>query len=373
VGSRVVTKWPESRAGQFRERLLSWYGSHKRLLPWRSSPTPYRVWIAEIMLQQTRVQTVLPYYTRFLKRFPDLAALAAASEEDVLAHWAGLGYYRRARNLRKAARKVVDQWRGRFPETLEDIGGLPGVGRYTAAAIISIAFNQPHAVVDGNVRRVIRRLCGIVKAPEDLIWELAESLLAKGRARDFNQAFMELGALVCLPSRPLCDVCPVRSLCHSGHRASVPASRERLRPAQVPVEMFLLVLECGEQIAIARQPDGGFIPGEWGLPGNTLRAAQQPLAAARRLARGILGRVPQLDLYAPVRHAITHRRILAQVWGASIEPPAPALAGAGRYAWAPRSSLDRVFTSSLFHKALARIPAAGRRQSLRSSRTPLSR
>jgi A/G-specific adenine glycosylase len=366
-----MTKWPGSRARQFRERLLSWYERHKRMLPWRSSPTPYRVWIAEIMLQQTRVQTVLPYYTRFLKRFPDLAALAAASEEDVLAHWAGLGYYRRARNLRKAAIKIADQWRGRFPETLEDIGGLPGVGRYTAAAVISIAFNQPHAVVDGNVRRVIRRLYGIAGAPDDLFWELAESLLARGRARDFNQAFMELGALVCLPSRPLCIACPVQSLCQSGRRGRVPDSTERYRPAQVPVEMLLLVLECGEQIAIARQPDGGFIPGEWGLPGSTLRAAQQPLAAARRLARGILGRVPQLDLYAPVRHSITHRRILAQVWGASIEPPAPELAD--RHAWAPRTSLARVFTSSLFHKALARIPAAGRRQSFRSSRTPLSR
>jgi A/G-specific adenine glycosylase len=323
------------------------------------------------MLQQTRVQTVLPYYTRFLKRFPDLAALAAASEEDVLGHWAGLGYYRRARNLRKAARKVVDQRRGGFPETLEDIGDLPGVGRYTAAAIMSIAFNQPHAVVDGNVRRIIRRLYGIDKAPEGLFWKLAESLLAKGRARDFNQAFMELGALVCLPSRPLCDVCPVRSLCHSGRRGCVPASRERYRPAQVPVEMFLLVLECEGKVVVARQPDGGFIPGNWGLPGNTLRSAQQPLAAARRLARGILGRAPQLGLCAPVRHAITHRRILAHVCSASIEPPAPKLAD--RHAWAPRTALGRVLTSSLFRKALARIPAAGRRQPFRSSRTPLSR
>jgi A/G-specific adenine glycosylase len=371
VESYVIRKWPGIKNRQFRERLLSWYGRHKRMLPWRSRPTPYRVWIAEIMLQQTRVQTVLPYYTRFLKRFPDPAALAAASEEDVLAHWAGLGYYRRARNLRKAAIKIADQWRGRFPETLEDIGNLPGVGRYTAAAILSIAFKQPRAAVDGNVRRVIRRLYGIAKAPDDLFWELAESLLAKGRARDFNQAFMELGALVCLPSRPLCDICPVRSLCHSSRRGCVPASHARNRPAQVPVEMFLLVLECGGQIAIARQPDGGFIPGEWGLPGNTLRAAQQPLAAARCLARGILGRALQLELYAPVRHAITHRRILAHVCSASIEPPAPALAD--RHAWAPRTSLGRIFTSSLFRKALARIPAAGRRQLFRSSKTPLSR
>ena len=227
----------------------------------------------------------------------------------------------------------MDDWRGRFPETLEDIGDLPGVGRYTAAAIASIAFNQPHAVVDGNVRRIIRRLMGIGKAPEDLFWELAESLLARSRPRDFNQAFMELGALICLPSRPLCTACPVRSLCHSGRRGCVPVSREQYRPAQVPVEMFLLVLECDGQIVIARQPDGGFIPGDWGFPGNTLRAAQQLQAAARRLARGILGRVPQLDTCAPVRHAITHRRILAHVCSASIEPPAPELAV--RHAGAP--------------------------------------
>ena len=371
MGSRIVRKWPGNRTRQFRARLLSWYGGHKRALPWRSHPAPYRVWVAEIMLQQTRVRTALPYYTRFLKRFPNPAALAAASEDEVLAYWAGLGYYRRARNLRQAALEIMEQWQGRFPATLERIAGLPGVGRYTAAAILSIAFNRPHAAVDGNVRRIIRRLFGIGEARDALIWELAETLLDRRCARDFNQAFMELGALVCLPARPLCAACPVRSLCHSGRRSCLPDSRPRHRPAQAGVEMFLLVLECGGQIVIARQPNGGFIPGEWGLPGNILGAAQRPLAAARRLARGILGSAPQLDLHAPVRHAITHRRILAHVCGASIEPPAPALAGA--HAWARRSSLDRIFTSSLFRKALAQGPEPGGRQALLSSRTPLSR
>ena len=341
------------------------------MLPWRSRPDPYRVWVAEIMLQQTRVQTALPYYTCFLERFPDPAALAAASEEDVLAHWAGLGYYRRARNLRQAAIEITEQCQGRFPATLERVAGLPGVGRYTAAAILSIAFNRPHAAVDGNVRRIIRRLFGIAEARDALVWELAETLLARRRARDFNQAFMELGALVCLPARPLCAACPVRSFCRSGRRGRLPDSSPRHRPAQARVEMFLLVLQCGGQIVIARQLNGGFIPGEWGLPGSVLRAAEQPLSAARRLARGILGRAPQLDLYAPVRHAITHRRILAHVCGASIEPPAPVLDGA--HAWAPRSSLERTFTSSLFRKAVSRVAAPGGYQALFSSRTPLSR
>ena len=371
MSSPVIRKWPESRIRQFRRRLLSWYERHRRILPWRTQPTPYRVWVAEIMLQQTRVQTVLPYYTRFLERFPDPAALAAASEGDVLAHWAGLGYYRRARNLRQAAIGIVEQWQGRLPDTPERLASLPGVGRYTAAAILSIAFNQPQAAVDGNVRRIVRRLFGIAEAGEALTWELADSLLARRRARDFNQAFMELGALVCLPARPLCAVCPVRFLCHSGRRGCRPAVRRRSRPVQAGVEMFLLALACGEQIVIARQQNGGFIPGEWGLPGSTLRAAQQPLAAARRLARGILGRPPQLDLHAPVRHVITNRRILAHVCGASIKPPAPALAGA--YAWAPQSSLVRIFTSSLFRKALAQVPALVGPQALLSSRTPLSR
>jgi len=341
------------------------------MLPWRSQPAPYRVWIAEIMLQQTRVQTVLPYYARFLERFPDPAALAAASEEDVLAHWAGLGYYRRARNLRQAAMRIMEEWQGRFPATLDGVTRLPGVGRYTAAAILSIAFNQPHAAVDGNVRRIIRRLFGIAEARDAFIWKLAESLLARERARDFNQAFMELGALVCLPAHPLCPACPVRSLCHSGRRGAPPASPSRQRPSHEDVEMFLLVLACGGEIVIARQQHGGFIPGKWGLPGKILRAPKQPLAAARRLARSILGCEPQLYSHAPVRHAITHRRIQAHVCSALIGPPTPALSGA--YAWAPRSSLDRIFTSSLFRKALAQAQAPAGRQALFSSRTPLSR
>ncbi len=177
------------------------------------------------MLQQTRITTALPYFERFLERFPDVQALASASEPDILETWAGLGYYQRARHLRCAARKIVLELGGAFPESLEEIRQLPGVGRYTAAAISSIAFHQPEPVVDGNVRRIIRRLLGVTDAPEGFFWQQARSWLVEDRAADFNQAFMELGALVCVPSRPHCGTCPVQSLCATGvHGLAPPAT-----------------------------------------------------------------------------------------------------------------------------------------------------
>jgi A/G-specific adenine glycosylase len=197
--------WDWEKTRNFQERLLHWYGRHKRELPWRSNPAPYRVWVSEIMLQQTQAKTVLPYYDRFFKRFPDIQSLARASEQEVLALWAGLGYYGRARNLHRAARQIVDDHGGVFPDKLEEILMLPGIGRYTAGAICSIAFNRPLPIVDGNVRRVIRRLHGIGRRiPESHFWNQASAWVPEGKTSAFNQAVMELGALVCLPHRPLC-------------------------------------------------------------------------------------------------------------------------------------------------------------------------
>ena len=196
----------------FQQRLLVWFDQHKRDLPWRRDRDPYRVWLSEIMLQQTRVAAVTDHYERFLRRFPSIEKLASAREATVLAAWSGLGYYRRARMLHAAAKKIVKEHGGKLPGKAEDLLALPGIGRYTASAIASIAFDEPVAVVDGNVERVLQRVHGKNLAGEDL-WRAAGDLLSRQRPGDFNQAMMELGATVCLPRQPQCLLCPVSDLC----------------------------------------------------------------------------------------------------------------------------------------------------------------
>jgi len=201
-----------SERGNFRRDLLAWYDSCRRDLPWRASRDPYRVWLSEIMLQQTRVAAVIDHYHEFLRRFPTVQKLAAAREASVLAAWSGLGYYRRARLMHAASKVIVREFGGRFPSTAKDLLELPGIGRYTAAAIASIAFDEPVAVVDGNVERVLQRISGQRSAGERL-WTIANRLLDTKRPGDFNQAMMELGATVCTPRAPACLTCRVREMC----------------------------------------------------------------------------------------------------------------------------------------------------------------
>ncbi|HEX9110011.1 MAG TPA: A/G-specific adenine glycosylase, partial [Terriglobales bacterium] len=196
----------------FRRALLRWYDKHRRDLPWRKTHDAYRIWLSEIMLQQTRVAAVLEHYRLFLERFPNLEALASAPEDAVLAAWSGLGYYRRARMLHQCAKELVTLQGGRFPQNAEALRTLPGIGRYTAAAIASIAFDEPIAVVDGNVERVVQRLTGC-NLTQQQVWQQAQSILSASRPGDFNQSMMELGATVCLPRDPKCPACPVRKWC----------------------------------------------------------------------------------------------------------------------------------------------------------------
>jgi A/G-specific adenine glycosylase len=246
----------------FRQRLLSWYRTNARDLPWRRSRDPYRIWVSEIMLQQTRVAAVVPYYERFLLSFPDVRSLAMAEESGVLSAWSGLGYYSRARNLQQAAREIVQL--GRFPSDYESIRNLPGIGPYTAAAVASIAFGLPHAVVDGNVRRVLSRIaCG-----ETSPAILADELLDRGQPGDFNQALMELGATLCVPRQPKCDVCPVASLCEArrqGRQEEFPPPKPK--PLKVAVAVTLLIAERkGRLLVKVRRgfrelPEAGELPG----------------------------------------------------------------------------------------------------------------
>ena len=218
----------------FRRSLLKWYDEHRRDLPWRQTRDPYRIWLSEIMLQQTRVAAVLEHYRIFLERFPDVYALFAASEDSVLAAWSGLGYYRRARMLHQCAKEIVERHGGSFPQSSEVLRQLPGIGRYTAAAIASIAFSEPVAVVDGNVERVLRRLSG-TELTKEQDWQQAQAMLAPSRPGDFNQAMMELGATVCVPREPRCLLCPVRKCCvtQGDLPREAPASPQKIGRAHV--------------------------------------------------------------------------------------------------------------------------------------------
>jgi A/G-specific adenine glycosylase len=258
-------------AAGIRRRLLAWYRKHKRDLPWRRTADPYRIWISEIMLQQTRVAAVLPYYGRFLARFPDVHALAEAGEQDLLAAWAGLGYYSRARNLQKAAKNIVE--RGEFPRDHSSLRELPGVGDYTASAVSSIAFGLPHAVVDGNVARVLSRLApelGDIKSEvvRKRLRALAEVLLDRRRPGEFNQALMELGATVCVPKRPLCQRCPVRLYCEArkqGLENQLPVRGPG--PSADQREKRLLVVEKAGKVLFWQRPaESSRLAKFWELP-----------------------------------------------------------------------------------------------------------
>jgi len=272
----------------FRRALLRWYDLHRRDLPWRETRDPYRIWLSEIMLQQTRVAAVVDHYRIFLERFPNAQALAAASQEDVLAAWSGLGYYRRARMMHQGAQQIAEQHGGCFPQDSESLRALPGIGRYTAAAIASIAFAEPVAVVDGNVERVLQRLTGIhLTTPQT--WQHAQALLAENRPGDFNQAMMELGATVCVPREPRCAACPVRKWC-----ATQGATQKEVARAQSPSRQRKKQIWCalewrnGEgkrtnngngsgQIRLVQRPKkASLMAGMWELP----QSSEPPPAAS---------------------------------------------------------------------------------------------
>ena len=256
--------------------LLAWYDQYQRQLPWRETTDPYPIWIAEIMLQQTRVETVLPYYQRWLERFPTIQALAAASQEQVLNLWEGLGYYSRARNLHKAARIVVDQFDGSIPSDLHDLERLPGIGKAGAHDILSIAFGQDYACVDGNIRRVISRIFEVESVQgsaefETRVQTIVTKHLPSGRAGDYNQAWMDLGASICLPTEPKCDLCPVKSECRSfAHNSQLayPLKKTKLPvPVLISVAVvFLRTYPDAQQVLLYQRSQTGLLAGMWSFP-----------------------------------------------------------------------------------------------------------
>lgn len=334
--------------GTARAALLAWYRRARRDMPWRREVSPYRTWVSEIMLQQTTVAAVTPKFEAFVRRFPDIASLASAPEEQVLAAWAGLGYYSRARNLRRAAIEVAERHGGTFPSDFDAILDLPGIGRYTAGAIASIAFGLPRAVVDGNVVRVFSRLYGLPGRAKDpafvkAIWELAEPLVPAEAPGDWNQALMELGATVCAPESPSCGTCPVSAGCAAfakGLQAELPTPEARRAPT--PVRWTCLWIEDkGRVLLWKRGPEERLLKNLWGLP----EAARVPAVAGRRLGA--------------VTHSITHHAVSVELREAR---PRPGARLPPQAAWTPRARLRERLVSSLWLKSLALTarPAPGR-------------
>ena len=328
-----------------RRRLLNWYRKNRRDLPWRRSLDPYAIWISETMLQQTQVKTVLPYYARFLDAFPTVQALAAAPLPRVLRLWSGLGYYRRAENLHKAARQIVAHHGGNLPRDYELLRALPGIGDYTAGALLSIAFDEKYPAVDGNVRRVFNRI--FRTNAEATVREIAGKLAQTSHPGNLNQALMELGATVCTPKEPRCGDCPVTSDCRSRDRLGQSARRPRayFRDVTWP----LAIVDCHGKILLRRRQAEGLLAKLWELPGGEIGSTAQPEVAIRKQLRplAIAGLRPQR--LGELRHSITDRRIHAPVllyrWPLKKSLPPG-------WRWIVPSQLHRYATSSMTHKAI---------------------
>jgi A/G-specific adenine glycosylase len=352
---------PDGERRAIARELLSWYGHNRRDLPWRKSPEPYAVWVSEVMLQQTQVDTVRGYFERWMKRFPSVRALAKANEADVLHAWQGLGYYSRARNLWRGAQAVVSEHRGVVPETLESLLSLPGIGPYSAGAILSIAHGKRAPIVDGNVTRVLARLFGLrgdpTRAPlKAEIWALAGELVPAERPGDFNQAMMELGATVCAPRSPACSACPVARRC-AARREGLAAILPELpkRRATVDVARAAAVVRRGQAVLAVQVPgDATRWASMWQFPNTDVAAGEAPESAARRIVKESLG----LDLekgepLLVVRHAVTHHRITLDVFDYAAPPVRGVPRVKASMAWKRPEELDALAMPSA-HRRIAK-------------------
>lgn len=300
----------------FATELLSWYARHARDLPWRANPDPYPVWVSEIMLQQTRVETVIPYFKRWMKRFPTISDLGKASQQEVLSLWEGLGYYSRARNLLRAAQIVIAEHGGELPRQPQALMKLPGIGRYTAGAIASIAYGFDEPALDGNIRRVLARAFN-VEAParssngERRLWELAAEHLPTGRAGEYNQALMDLGATVCTPGEPDCERCPLAGLCLA-RRLGIQEQRPvRLNKPPIPHHtVTAAIITRGARVLIAQRPADGLLGGLWEFPGGKLDDGEDLVDCLQREILEELGARIKVEIPLGVyQHAYTHYRV----------------------------------------------------------------
>ncbi len=342
---------------RFRQQLLDWFSVNQRKLPWRQHPSLYEVWLSEVMLQQTQVQTVLRYYSRFLNRFPSLESVAEATEEDVLKIWEGLGYYSRVRNFHRAARMVVEKFHGQIPAQYDQFRALPGVGDYIASAVLSIGLNQPLAVVDGNVKRVIARLFLLtspIKERETLrqIRAKAELLLDRREPGNFNQAMMELGATVCVPRRPDCQHCPVANFCRA--RREEMASRIPVRSPRKSIpeyEIAVGVVVKKGKLLITRRKSQGLLGGLWEFPGGKIRSGESPeKACVREIQEEVNLRVRPFHLLTTVKHTYSHFKIRLTVYVCIYQNGRVRLNGPVDFRWVSPGTLGRFAFPGANHK-----------------------
>ncbi len=307
----------DAHLNAFRYDLLAWFDRHAREMPWRHTDDPYRIWLSEVMLQQTRVDQAMPYFRRFTEAFPSVHDLADAPLDYVLRLWEGLGYYSRARNLHRAARMIVDVHDGRFPDTYAEARKLPGVGPYTAAAVLSIAYGKPYAALDGNVIRVLTRVFAIAEdvgshATRKRLQSLADVLLDPTRPGAFNEAMMELGATRCTPTAPRCPQCPLRAVCLAfaeGAPESYPVKRPKAPRPHYDIAVGLIFNEAGE-VLIQKRPEEGLLGGLWEFPGGKIEEGETPEEACKREVREELGiEVAVTSAFHKLSHAYTHFRI----------------------------------------------------------------
>ena len=298
------------------DNLLAWYAEHGRDLPWRRTRDPYAIWVSEIMLQQTRVETVLPYYLRFMDQYPTVESLAGARLEEVLKLWEGLGYYARARNLHQASRIVSDRFGGELPRSEKELAALPGIGRYTADALGAIVFHRDALALEANLRRVLTRLFELHIDPrrpegERELRQRGMAILPKGRASEFNQALMDLGARICTPRSPACETCPLASDClalQHGTQEQLPIRQPR---GPLPLRQAVAaVVREGDNLLISRRPENGLLGGLWGFPSGYKEQGESNQAALRRVVKEQLGLEIEVELrLPPLAHAYTHFRV----------------------------------------------------------------
>jgi A/G-specific adenine glycosylase len=344
------------------DNLLAWYAEHGRDLPWRQTRDPYAIWVSEIMLQQTRVETVLPFYVRFMDQYPTVQALAEAPLEAVLKLWEGLGYYARARNLHQASRIVVDQYGGDLPASEQELAALPGIGRYTADALGAIVFGRDRLALEGNLRRVLTRLFDIRLDPrrsegERELRQRGMSILPGGRASEFNQALMDLGAHICTPRSPACEACPLTAEClafQNGTQEELPVRQPR---GPLPIRHAVAaVLHENDNLLISRRPEGGLLGGLWGFPGGNKEKGESNQLALQRVIKEQLGLEIEVELpLPPLSHAYTHFRVDLQPYTCKVRSTSGHLRDRDDVRWVkrhelqdvPMGKLDRMLASEL--------------------------
>ncbi|MCA0456299.1 MAG: A/G-specific adenine glycosylase [Chloroflexi bacterium] len=351
----------------FQKDLLAWYDLHAAPLPWRENHDAYRVWLSEIMLQQTQVETVIPYFARFLEAFPTVHDLAAAPLDQVLKLWEGLGYYSRARNLHQAAVQVSQALNGQFPQTVDGLLALPGIGRYTAGAILSIAFGQVAPLLDGNVIRVFARLTDLsadVTEPKvkDDLWKLAEEWLDHDRPGDYNQSLMELGRVVCKPRSPVCSECPISQYCKAfanGTQNERPVKKPKAATPHYDVAAGMVWNEAG-QVLIAQRPLDGLLGGLWEFPGGKQESGETlPECLQRELREELAIEVEVGELFTVVQHGFTHFKITLHAFTCRYLSGEPQAIGVRDFAWVTPAELSRYSFGKADRQVIEHLTARG--------------